>query len=129
MKYLRTTDGIYRVNLIPEKNDIYAYIITYVKDSNNHLTGAKRPITQESKFEDLGEIINEADTIEELCDYLMFVDNDEKEDILITDVDEINITYSKKETCYACLKIKLSNGAIRIEPVAKFNEKWSFKLI
>ncbi len=75
------------------------------------------------------DIIKQGDTIEELCDYLMFVDNDEKEDILITDVDEINITYSKNETCYACLKIKLPNGAIRIEPVAKFNEKWSFDLI
>ena len=68
-----------------------------------------------------------ADTIEELCDCLMFVDK--LNNFVITEVNEINISYSENETCYACLKIKLPNGAIRIESVAKFNEKWSFELI
>ena len=112
--YIRTKDGVYEV----KKEEVLCGTKFYHLEKDEHFN----PIRDEF-------VIKEADTIEELCDYLMFVDNDEKEDILITDVNEVNITYSKNETCYACLKIKLSNGAIRIEPVAKFNEKWSFELI
>lgn len=113
-KYIRTESGI-------------IYVGDLIKDEYGNYCDPKN---YETDMEVSNEyIIKEADTIEELCDCLMFVDNDEKQDFLITGVDEINITYSENETCYACLKIKLPNGAIRIEPVAKLNDKWWFELL
>ena len=114
-KYIRTKDGIFEIEKIEK----------YFLDESQKLFINN---TMRIAFKE-NEVLKQADTIEKLCDCLMFVDNDEEKDFLITGVNEININYSKKETCYGCIKVELPNGAIRIEPVAKFNEKWSFELI
>lgn len=104
MKYIRTENEIY---------DGEKYNADYLLDRG------------------LGKVIKQSDTIKELCDCLMFVDNDKQKDFLITDVNEDNMNCydNKKETCYGCIKIELSNGAIRIEPVAKLNENGELELI
>ena len=112
MKYIRTKDGVYEATDWNEDGSCWCLNDggTYFRKEN---------------------IIAKADTIKELCDCLMFVDNDKQKDFLITDVNEDNMNCydNKKETCYGCIKIELSNGAIRIEPIAKLNENGELELI
>jgi len=109
MKYIRTKNGVYEVDGYDDRGVCICNGKTFYRD----------------------EYIKQADTIKELCDCLMFVDNDEQKDFLITEVDEDNLNYydKKNETCYGCIKVKLPNGAIRIEPVAKSNKNGEFELI
>ena len=74
MKYIRTEDGIYEV-----ENDMeYAY----KNNKENHLLQAYKDVYEEygkeTNWTDLGEIVEIADTIEELCDEFVFITEDEE---------------------------------------------------
>lgn len=94
------------------------YTIYYFDENEGHYSGYDGKGGHSCDFIEEKDIINQADTIDELCDCLMFVDEDE--DFFITQVYKTNIPYYQKDgKCFGCIKIKLPNGAIRIEPVAK----------
>ena len=104
MSYIRTKDGIYELSdgLGKTPKEVQSALMT--KD------------------------YKQSDTIDELCDCLMIIDEDG--DFFITQVYKINIPYYiKDKKCFGCIKIELPNGAIRIEPVAKMNEAGKLVLI
>ena len=77
------------------------------------------------------EIIKTADTIEELVDkYLrVFVGKDEEmKPYVMLDKDDKHFS-ENESVVYACIWIQLPNGAYRLEPVAKLNEKGDLKLL
>jgi hypothetical protein len=116
--YIRTKDGIYEVKKVETLCGVKFYDYETREDFVNRIREEQ--------------INKSSEDPSELCDSLMFVDNDEEKDFLITEMNKDNLNYydPKEETCYACLKIELPNGAIRIEPVAKFiYEKWEWELL
>ena len=72
MKYIRTKDKVYEV-----ESDI-EYV--YKNDEECHLLQAYKDVYEEygeeTNWTDLGEIIKQADTIEELCDEFVLFDYD-----------------------------------------------------
>ena len=111
MKYIRTKDGIYTL--------IENGLCQTPKDVQNAL------ITGDYK---------QADTIEELCDKWIIVENGIPHvlayecDLLdkINNNKRIGITDS---VGYGAIWIKLPNGAYRLEPVAKLNDEGKLKLV
>ena len=110
MKYIRTKDKIIGYEKIFETSENLSQL------------------NIDGKIYDKFDWAVQGDTIDELCDCLMFV-YEAIDDFLITEVEAKNMTYYDNETCYGCIKVKLPNGAIRIEPVAKLNENGDMVLI
>ena len=110
MKYIRTKDGIYEV--VIEDDEIQLYQVKRHKDSI-----------------DYKEVIKQADTIEELCDYYIVFDNEEHCSIARDYGDFLEIFYECQRHCWlgkAYGAIKTSRGLIYI---AKMNEKGEWELL
>ena len=118
MKYIRTKDGI-------------IYVGDLVKDEYGNYCDPKNYETDmeiEAKY-----ILKEADTIKELCDIFKVV-NIYSGSIYFTNYRDFeNARFNKNKTedatLYGYIYIVLPNGAIRIEPVAKLNDKGDLELL
>jgi len=106
MRYIRTNYGIFDI----EKDFVIEQFKTY-------------------------EIIKQADTIEELCDEFILVApyrfrRPKTATELEKDFEEMKYFYTdKNDTIYGAIWIELDNGAMRLEPVAKMNEKGELELL
>ena len=109
MKYIRTKEGnIYKRLFIDRCLDRGTSVI---------INGEIMPYKED--------VIAEADTIEELCDcYVIIIDGKP----CLTTIDEWS-WYFEEYTLYACIWVTLPNGAPRLEPVAKMNEKGELELL
>lgn len=118
MKYIRTENG-----------HIYEYVEQRIYPNQYAKFGLYRH-NLNSEYE---QIIAEADTIEELCDYVIWVDKETKDIVLITDIHNTNNNeYSKEELndidVYYAIKL-FNNDKVDIVSVAKMNDKGEFELI
>ena len=112
MKYVRTKDGIYEA----KKNKVGAWI-------------TKLPY----KIFDR-DIIAKADTIEELCDAFIIIDEDKKKSVYLK---ELNWTFDMMQdlgmwsdrTCYGAIWIYDSSDAPTLKSVAKMNDKGELELL
>ena len=107
--YIRTKDGVYEV--IDETK--YSYISIYGKYINKD------------------DVINDGDTIKELCDCFETV-ADYAGQLSFTrylDFEQARLNMSDEATLYGYIYIILPNGAIRKEPIAKMNDKGDLELI
>jgi len=115
MKYIRTKDGIYR-NASTDKD-----IVIICK---------KRKLKVNPKG-----VIKQADTIEELCDGWIIecpeweTPTFKKRLQYMNWQDYVKTANKHKAIHYAAIFVRLPNGAIRIEPVAKMNEEGELCLI
>ena len=115
MKYIRTKDGIYEVE----------------KKERAYFEGHPWLYCCKGKYELVEEkdIIKQADTIEELCDYYIVFDNEEHCSITKDYGDFLEIFYECQRHCWldkAYGAIKTSRGLIY---VAKMNEKGELELL
>ena len=123
MKYIRTKDGriLYMIEKCEYKENKITYIVGWDLEDNFE-------INQE-------DVINQADTIEELCDE--FVAFKTKEDYgILSATDYIEghkwemEDYAKNGyQIYACIWVIDSNGAPTLKPVAKMNDKGELELL
>lgn len=111
MKYIRTKDGIYEVEewFKPLENDI-----VYIPN------------------EGLNKILNQANTIEELCDEFV-IETDREKYVYNKGFRELQREYDVYDSGYGLLKIINKYGAIWTDKgliyVAKMNEKGELKLL
>ena len=123
MKYVRTKDGRIHCFLGKNKDEFgFYYLDTNKEDKyrcdNNYYRDCK-----------------EADTIEELCDEFILVApyrfrRPKTATELEKDFEEMKYFYTNKnDTIYGAIWIELDNGAMRLEPVAKMNEKRELELL
>lgn len=116
MNYIRTRNGIYKYdkNIVIEGNVLYEIVFddTYTDYGVN------------GKYS-RGTVLNQADTIEELCDEFVFICEDFNKPQLVI---PINFEYCKKTFKHIEIygAIWTDKGLIY---VAKLNEKGEFKLI
>jgi len=115
MEYIRTKNGIYRVLQWGSKRRHCLVIVVGLG----------------SKVIDTSEIINQANSIEKLVDkYLRVFVGRDKEMKPYTMYAKNDGYFSKNESVvYACIWIGLPNGAYRLEPVAKLNDKGDLELL
>lgn len=110
MMYIRTKDGVYEVSS-KQKNTYYV------------LNGRWQFEKQD--------IIKQSENLEELCDCFKTV-SDYAGQLIIThyfDFEQARFNKSDEAELYGYIYIILSNGAIRIEPIAKMNDKGELELI
>lgn len=136
MKYIRTKDG--RIAEVKEN------MVVKVCDDATRLVYKEKPYICVLNGDD--DIIYQADTIDELCDVLIFYKKvyqmfhkkalDDLKEIIRSekrwweDEDDCERTLqSNKKHCYGAIWIELPNGASRLEPVAKMNEEGELKLL
>ena len=139
MKYIRTKDGVYEI--LEERNIIYILTIdikTYEKtekDYSKDINQPKQYLTKNGIFYD-DDIIEQADTIEELCDRFVFEYKKYDEDNNFIDRywRDYFFMWEAKETYDNCkVKDKVVYGAIITNKgliyVAKMNENGDLVLI
>lgn len=121
MKYIRTKDGrTYKV-LTQYKNGIFGC-------ECKELPGRELPIH-------ISLVLNQADTIEELCDgWIIECPEWDKPTFkkrlqYMNWQDYVETANKHKAIHYAAIFVRLPNGAIRIEPVAKMNDKGELELL
>ena len=117
MKYIRTKDG-----------EIFDYEPTHDIDVDGfivqHINGWNEPLMKE-------DIIKTADTIEELCDVIIYTDKYGNHEIIYgsleqkkTRIEEIKkMGLRQSDAFYGAIWVFDSNGAPALKPVAKMNEK------
>lgn len=119
MKYIRTKDGIYEVS--------NTYIDDWHNKSYKVVGGGSREYCER-----YDEIVKEADTIEELCDWFAFEDTFDAEHFGVTflfNSASLARLYAveKKRKTFGYLVIE-KNGVKTLEPVLQTNEKGEFEL-
>lgn len=98
--------------------------------SYSTLDGMDKEVEEKHTFNG-NKVIKFANTIEELVDkYLRVFVGKDKEMTPYIMLNKDDKYFSKNETVvYACIWIQLPNGAYRLEPVAKLNEKGELELL
>lgn len=118
MKYIRTNNGIYELkNNMSIENAIYSMFGKFEKTNEKHLF---------RNGKHLGKVIDQADTIEELCDEFVLKNENvfTKPQMLEDDYNGIDLNYYKNEDIYGA--IWTDKGLIY---VAKMNNKGELELI
>lgn len=121
MKYIKTENGVFEFTENMHITENYL-IDSYVNDED--VFGNK-----DIMYEDLGKIIKQADTIEELCDSFVAIGNKH----LIWDKQHLDVTFEQVKQSYSAYGIFDIYGAIWTSKgliyVAKINDKGELVLI
>ncbi len=124
MKYIRTKDGIYEIDETFKRDNQIAFFDNKER-THGYIVG----------FFEGKNVLKQADTIEELCDGWIIECLGWDKPIFKRQLryinwrDYVKTANKYKATHYACIFVKLQNGAIRIEPVAKMNKKGELELL
>ena len=123
-KYIRTKD-----------NKIFKVLDThYMRVPENHrLYGVKVYDVEVWKGILEEDVLKEANTLKELCDIFKVVNINQSPFSFTNyrdfELARFNKNKSENATLYGYIYILLPNGAVRIEPVAKMNEKGDLELL
>lgn len=121
MKYIRTKDGIYEVEK-KERAYFEGQPLLYYCKSKSSLVEEKN-------------VLNQADTIEELCDIYVIVNKETKQPLPLTPASRWTFDEARAHSIYeeselfACIWVFNSNRVPTLKPVAQLDDKGELELL